>query len=170
MMRLYTSLTATVVALAATVGFDPAAEAQTNPEQIAREHSSTVPVAQIAKIVSVSSLQAWTDTGIDVRAGQTIDIGAWGAVKFSALPGGGTGPQGGPGCIAGPNAFTGRWVAPGAPCWSLVARVNSHAPVFIGQRQTFCASSDGRLYLGVNDEITQFGDNSGAWTTTVLVY
>ncbi|HEX5497970.1 MAG TPA: hypothetical protein VFX03_02045, partial [Thermomicrobiales bacterium] len=58
-----------------------------------------------------------------------------------------------------------NWVTEVAACWSLIGRVGSGAPFAVGFGTSFTATSAGRLYLGVNDDI--FGDNVGSWTATV---
>ncbi|MCV2490994.1 hypothetical protein OF117_16695 [Geodermatophilus sp. YIM 151500] len=70
--------------------------------------------------------------------------------------------------MAGPSTFSGQWVAYGAPCWSLIGRVGEGGQLFaIGNGGTFPVPS-GRLYLGVDDEVAAFGDNSGSWTVQVI--
>jgi hypothetical protein len=115
--------------------------------------------------VTVPATQPWTNTGVDVsgsvtlQASGTIDVGS---------PEGNLGPAGSKtGCVAGPASFSGQWVFDGPPCWSLIAKVGDNGQVFgVGNGGTFSVST-GPLYLGVDDEVAAFGDNSGSWTVQV---
>jgi hypothetical protein len=120
--------------------------------------------ALAATAVSVPATQPWTDTGMDVSGSVTlqptgtIDVGG---------PEGSLGPGGSQtGCVAGPSSFSGQWVLNGVPCWSLIGRVGNGQPFGVGGGGTFHLPS-GRLYLGVDDEVAAFGDNSGSWTVQV---
>jgi hypothetical protein len=99
-----------------------------------------------AKPVTVDGRKAWTDTGIDVRAGDVVTIAASGEVFANETLG------------TGPNGFTERpdLVA------SNVLKTDNHAGLIgrIGETGVpFAVGSDfssgrlpaGRLYLGIND-------------------
>jgi Ca2+-binding EF-hand superfamily protein len=112
------------------------------------------------RTVRVNSQQRWTDSGITVRAGDTITIDASGTIQMSddakdtATPAGST---------------TGR-TAPDAPVLNqlaggLVAQIDYYGPIFIGSRRTFTAPASGRLYFGVNDD--HLPDNRGEFTVNV---
>jgi hypothetical protein len=50
----------------------------------------------------------------------------------------------------------------------LIGRIGGNGIVFeIGVRRTFQARSDGRLFLGINDDT--LANNSGFWTAAVTV-
>ena len=114
--------------------------------------------------ITVPANQPWTDTGIELAAGETVTVTASGTIFIGVgwpyeTPDG----QAWPGCaeIGGSGFLT-----PGLPCWSLVAQITTAgAPFEIGLAKTFTANSAGELYLGVNDNL--FGDNSGSWAATV---
>lgn len=116
--------------------------------------------------VTVPATQPWTNAGVDVsgsvtlQASGTIDVGG---------PEGNLGPAGShTGCVAGPSTFSGQWVFNGPPCWSLIAKVGENGqPFAVGNGGTFPVPS-GRLYLGVDDEVTAFGDNGASWTVQVI--
>lgn len=115
--------------------------------------------------VTVPATQEWTDTGLDVahwvgiRAEGTIDVGG---------PEGNLTPAGSAtGCTTGPTSFSGMWLANGYPCWSLIARVGDGPPFRVGTGGDFLVSS-GRLFLGVDDERGQYGDNSGSWDVSLI--
>jgi EF hand len=115
-----------------------------------------------SRTVHVNSQYRWTDTGIDVRAGQVVTLDASGTIQMSdnaqdtATPAGST---------------TGRR-APDAPilnqlAGALVARIGDYGPIFVGNRQSFNAPVSGRLYFGVNDD--HLPDNSGEFIVNVTM-
>jgi Ca2+-binding EF-hand superfamily protein len=115
-----------------------------------------------SRTVHVNSQYRWTDTGIDVRAGQVVTLDASGTIQMSdnaqdtATPAGST---------------TGRR-APDAPILNqlaggLVARIGDYSPIFVGNRQSFNAPVSGRLYFGVNDD--HLPDNSGEFIVNVTM-
>jgi hypothetical protein len=110
--------------------------------------------------VSVDSRVAWTDTGIDVRAGQTIYFSATGRVHWG--PNRDDGPEG----EHNSPRNNGRPI-PSRPAAALIGRVgDSTGYFFIGDdRGPMRMQSPGRLYLGVNDDYLQ--DNSGSFRVTV---
>jgi hypothetical protein len=76
-----------------------------------------------------------------------------------------------PDCRAAASIYGGRFgifPAPQLPCWSLIGRVGGNGAIFeVGARGTFQARSDGRLFLGINDD--SMANNSGFWTAVVTV-
>jgi hypothetical protein len=119
--------------------------------------------------VTVRSEQPWTDTGIDVTAGDTVLIQASGMINvFSGKPEfeqtpDGAGPAD-PDCIAGPPIYGGHWIADGLACWSLIARIGNGESFFVGSHHLSIAEEEGQLRLGVNDQSGAFADNSGFWS------
>ncbi len=111
--------------------------------------------------LSIPATQAWTDTGIDLAVGSSVNITASGTIYIAGSDPGKT-PDGDPNCTA-PSSF----VAPGLHCWSLIGNIANGTPFQVGSSTKFSASAAGRLYLGVNDEV--FGDNSGNWTATITI-
>jgi TPR repeat protein len=119
--------------------------------------------------VRVAGNQTWTDTGIDVNMGDTVNVGAAGSVALakdrSVSP---QSPDGSsPNCAAfGQN--TASYPAPQLPCWSLIARVGPNGLILaVGTKRVFKATAPGRLYFGINDNSVQ--GNSGIWTALVVV-
>ena len=112
--------------------------------------------------VRVEGTQPWTDTGITVRAGDTITFDAQGSVQISNNRND----------IAGAGGtLSGRREAD-APlsnqvAGALIARIGNSPPLFIGNRRSVRAPFDGRLYLGVNDNHLE--DNSGDFQVMVIV-
>lgn len=110
--------------------------------------------------VSVAAAQQWTDTGISVRAGQTVYFAASGRVRW------GPNRQDGPGGERNSPRNEGRPMA-SRPAAALIGRVGeSDNYFFIGDDTAAIRVRDsGRLYLGTNDDFLQ--DNSGSFRVTV---
>ena len=120
------------------------------------------PVATSGDFVRVEGTQEWTDTGITIRAGDTINFDAQGTVRLSN----------GRNDIAGAGGtLSGRREAnaplPNQVAGALIARIGNSPPLFIGNRRSVRAPFGGRLYLGVNDDY--LNDNSGDFQVTVTV-
>jgi hypothetical protein len=116
--------------------------------------------------VNVSANQAWTDTGLDVKKGDRFSIEASGVIKIASSDPGKT-PDGDQNCIAS-NSF----VAPGLHCYTLIAKIDNGEVVEVGSSSAWEVQGSqeaNRLYLGVNDETSSFGDNSGSWTAHITV-
>jgi Ca2+-binding EF-hand superfamily protein len=120
-------------------------------------------VATSGQIVRVDPKQRWTDTGLDVQAGDRLSFDAEGAMELSLNGGDSSTPAG---------ARSGR-KAPEAPlrdqtAGGLIARIGDAAPLFVGAQRTINrAPVSGRLYLGVNDD--HLDDNSGEYRVSVTI-
>lgn len=111
------------------------------------------------KTITVISTQPWTDTGIDVVAGQIITISARGTITYN-LGGDTSTPNGRPDVPSDPI-----FIAPNLTPLALIMRIGAALPHFEGSSRTFTAQLSGRLTLGVNDNL--FGDNAGSYTATI---
>ncbi len=137
---------------------DPGALTMPGQEPGARGGGRDAPEA-----ILVSARAAWTDTGIDVRAGDVLTIRATGTIQYT----------GDTGALAGPDGARGRAATGDAPLpreviGALIARVGNAAPFFVGATpDAFRAPRNGRLYLGVNDDV--LSDNRGEFRVTVTV-
>ncbi len=106
----------------------------------------------------------WTDTGLDLAAGDALGIRADETVCY-----GGNGtvlcfdPQGRD-AIA-PSS----WTLPGARELSLIAKIGNGAPFFIGSAFVGTTSTGGRLYLGVNDCTGCYSDNGGSYQAHIEI-
>jgi Ca2+-binding EF-hand superfamily protein len=119
-------------------------------------------VATSGDFFRVEGRQQWTDTGINVRAGDTITFDGQGTVRISNNRND----------IAGVGGtLSGRREAnaplPNQTAGALIARIGNSPPLFIGNRRSVRAPFGGRLYLGVNDDYLD--DNSGDFQVTVTV-
>lgn len=110
--------------------------------------------------VNVDAATAWTDTGVDVRAGQTLYFSANGRVRWG--PGRNDGPAG-----EGHSPYNAQRPIPGRPGAGLIGRVgDSNDYFFIGDdKDPIRMRASGRLFLGINDDY--LSDNSGAFRVTV---
>lgn len=117
-------------------------------------------VGTAGDIIPVSATERWTDTGLTIRAGDSISIEADGTIQMSGDRGDTAAPAGG------------RRNAPGAlvrnaPAGILIARIGNGAPFAVGARRTMRAPASGRLYLGVNDDYLE--DNGGQFNAMVSI-
>lgn len=114
--------------------------------------------------VAVMANQPWTDTGINVRAGEMLRFDVSGTIKF----GNGAGDQA---TADGNTEGTARAVLRTVPVRSmpvggLIGRVGNGQPFAIGTApQPIRMPVNGRLWLGIND--LSFNDNSGHFRVIV---
>jgi hypothetical protein len=110
--------------------------------------------------VTVGSTVAWNDTGIDLRAGQTVFFEASGNVRWGRDRR--DGPEGEDNSPRNPNR-----PIPNRPAAGLIGKVGNGVDVFfIGNEQgAIRVRSSGRLYLGINDDFLD--DNSGSFRVVV---
>jgi hypothetical protein len=111
--------------------------------------------------VRVPADQAWTDTHVDLSAGDQLEIEYRGGM-WSPWPGGhydAIGSGGDPLCDC--NQLMGVSHA------ALIARLGDHEPFFVGDHWAQAVGIGGRLFLGIND--TRLDDNAGwleVWVET----
>jgi hypothetical protein len=113
------------------------------------------------KQIIVVANASWTDTGIDLTAGQNIYMEAIGEIRW------------GPNRRANPTGelnspYNSARPLPNRPGAALIGRIAASGdPFFVGDdRGAFRIHSSGRLLLGINDDYLQ--DNSGYFR--VIVY
>jgi YD repeat-containing protein len=112
------------------------------------------------RTIQVNSQVRWTDTGLNVRAGDIVTFQSSGQIRMSDDQGDMANPAG---------SVRGR-TAPDAPilgqsAGALIARIAGYSPIFIGGRTSVTVPVSGRLYLSVNDD--HLPDNAGSFTVTV---
>ena len=103
---------------------------------------------------------AWTDTGIDVRAGRDVYLNSTGRIHW------GPNRQDGPGGDGTARKTTrGRFPRPAAA--TIIRRVGESDDVFFigAESGPIRMRESGRLFLGINDDM--LNDNSGAFRVTV---
>jgi hypothetical protein len=125
-----------------------------------RDGDVGMPRGMRERTTNVTAREAWTDTGIDVRAGQAIYVAASGETRWG--PGRRDGAEG----ERNSPVNQGRPL-PDRPAASLIGRIGDGNDVFFigGDPGPFRARASGRLYLGVNDDVLT--DNSGSLRVTV---
>lgn len=128
--------------------------------EVEGEFSGFGAVGTAGEAVIVDSSVRWTDTGINVRAGDTLTFDAEGRIRISDNPGD---------FAAAGGSATGRRAVdspiPSAPAGGLLARIGNSSPVYVGERRALRAPVSGRLYLGVNDD--HLADNQGEYRVIV---
>jgi len=103
---------------------------------------------------------AWTDTGIDVRAGDMLNFAANGEVLFGRDNSMRASPEGHGGMTSQ------SYPVPAMTVGALIGRVGRTAPFAIGSsRRSMQMPATGRLFLGVNDDNRT--DNSGAFNVVI---
>jgi len=113
--------------------------------------------------LSVPGTVAWTDTGVDVTAGQQLTVTASGTVIHATASNDGCDPTGEPGTsghganlIACPNHA------------SLIGKIgDAGSSFYIGRTYSVPTTGSGRLYLGINDN--DLGNNGGSYSASVAV-
>ena len=116
------------------------------------------PSGRRERLAMVSANTAWTDSGIDVRAGQTIYFEATGQVRWGKDRR--DGPAGERNSPDNPNRPMGNRNAA-----ALIGKIGNDM-FFIGDDSgPVRMRSSGRLYLGVNDDVLT--DNSGNFRVVV---
>ena len=118
-----------------------------------------IPRGMRERQINVTGREPWSDTGIDVRAGQQIYFQASGETRW------GPNRRDGAGGERNSPRNPGRPL-PDRPGAALIGRIGENDLFFIGtDAGPFRVRSAGRLYLGINDDV--FEDNTGALRVTV---
>jgi hypothetical protein len=113
-----------------------------------------------SRTVRVNPQQRWTDSGLSVRAGDTIAVDANGTIQMSDNAQDTANPSG---SVSGRRANDAPIL--NQPAGALIARIDNYGPIFVGDRNSFVAPVSGRLYFGVNDD--HLPDNRGEYTVNV---
>ena len=119
-----------------------------------------VPRGMRERQIVVDAREQWTDTGIDVRAGQQIYFASQGESRWGRdRRDGAEGERNSP---LNPNR-----PLPDRPAAALIGRVGDRNQIFFigADSGPFRARDNGRLYLGINDDVLT--DNSGNLRVTV---
>lgn len=124
------------------------------------------PVAQ-EKTLVVPGNSRGTDTGIDLRVGDSVTISATGNITAGRR----AGVVSADGGRVGVGSIIGTYPVPQAGVGALIGYVrttNGQAtqPFLVGSQQTFNAQADGRLFLLINDD--NYGDNSGQFDVRII--
>ena len=168
-----------------------------NPQIIARASSCFGPATILFSLVILGSAQEapaqniytmdvtstvpWTDTGIYIAAGSQLDITASGIVVYGWSPGQVADANGGDSGVQ----FYPDTVFPNTTVISLIGKIGGttdigtgtpvpegtpgNGPGFVGTSYSELISTSGELFLGFNDRVGYFGDNSGSFSVTIDV-
>ena len=117
--------------------------------------------------VAVPAASPWTDSGVDVAAGDHLYIKGSGVIQVAGSDPGkepngrtvGNPPQ----LCTAASGFN----EPGLECHALLARIGQQHAFAVLAAVSQTVTTSGRLYLGVNDD--DFSDNSGSWRADVKV-
>ena len=113
------------------------------------------------EMIPVSARDRWTDTGLTVRAGDSITFEADGTIQMS-------GDRGDTADPAGSRRSAPEALVRNSPAGTLIARIGNGAPFAVGARRTIArAPANGRLFLGVNDDYLD--DNDGEFEVMVTI-
>ena len=112
-------------------------------------------------MVTVDARQRWTDTRLDVRAGDLLTFASRGTIQMSNDDNDVASP-------AGARSGRGASQAPvNAVAGALIGRIGDGAPFLIGDRTSVTAPGSGGLQLGVNDD--HLADNRGSFEVSITV-
>lgn len=116
------------------------------------------------RTVAIPSEQAWTDTHVECKEGDLLDISATGKILHNkATSESAVDPDG----LADPLYH--QFNVPGLPdanTASLIGNIGGEQPYFfVGKGTTYQCSGAGALFLGIND--VGLADNAGAWVATI---
>ena len=138
--------------------YDASASARDERRNDRRDDVVGIPRGLRERQVNVTAREAWTDTGIDVRAGEQIFFEARGETRW--------GPNRRDGAAGERNSpFNPNRPLPDRPAAALIGRIGNDL-FFIGSEPgPFRVRTTGRLHLGINDDV--FEDNTGAIRVTV---
>ncbi|HKE73688.1 MAG TPA: Hsp70 family protein, partial [Acidimicrobiales bacterium] len=106
--------------------------------------------------------QLWTDTHLECRTGDKLDISASGTAKHEPTRKGTVDPTG----LKDPSFH--KYNVPGLPdanTASLIGSIDQRQPFYVGKGKTYECPRDGKLFLGVND--VGVHNNSGSWVATI---
>lgn len=119
-----------------------------------------IPRGMRERTVNVTAREAWTDTGIDVRAGAPIYFMPSGEWRWGPnRRDGAAGETGSP--------FNRLRPMPNQPAAALIGRIGEDPSAFIigSDPRPVRARASGRLYLGINDDVLD--DNTGSLRVVV---
>lgn len=131
--------------------------------------------------ISVPGTAPWTDTGIVVPSGSELQVSASGTITYGFSAGQQSGPNGGD----QGTQFESLDVLPNAVVVSLIGKIGGTTAIgtgtvvpegtpgdgagFVGASYNETISTGGELFLGFNDHVGAFNDNSGSFSATITV-
>jgi len=128
----------------------------------ARDRSPRAPAGRAGRMITVSTAERWTDSGIDVTAGDVVSFSVAGTVSLGDDRSFGAEGDLDAATPAPRRPMTDR------PAGALIGRIGNSPDdtFFIGaERLPFRVRTSGRLYLGINDDTLD--DDDGAFQVAV---
>lgn len=121
----------------------------------------------IERTVEVPGNSRGTDTGVDLRSGDSVTITATGSVTAGRRAGI-VSPDGG---RVGFGGIAGTYPVAGTGVGALIGYIRltngqNTQPFVVGSQQTLTAPADGRLFLLINDD--NYTDNSGSFSVRII--
>src|SRR5215469_281535 len=117
--------------------------------------------------IDVSVTQTWTDTKIDVRSGEKLQVTATGSANYT------NGPSfTADGLTRGWKDMLHQYAVPDAGHGALIARIGSTdgaQSFLIGASKNFVAPVAGRLFLGINESEKDAGTAQGSFHVTLTI-
>ena len=123
-------------------------------------HAQETPVATtpaVTKELDIPGDKQWTDTGIDVKIGETIHVESAGQMKYQTQ-------------YAGPQGMRRSWTdltrslpVNAAGAGSLIGRIgegDAAIPFALGEKRDVSVRRSGRLFLGLNQAANESGEGS----------
>jgi hypothetical protein len=157
--------------------FDPFGSGGNNPAPVRRRTttggggsapSNNFPTGAIAqeKTLVVPGNSRGTDTGIDLRTGDSVTITATGNITAGRR----AGVVSADGGRVGVGSIVGTYPVAQAGVGALIGYIRTPSgqatqPFLVGSQQSFTAPTDGRLFLLINDD--NYGDNSGQFDVRI---
>jgi actin-like ATPase involved in cell morphogenesis len=130
--------------------------------------TTAVPVPDVDIEVSVPAAVRWTDTGVDLGAGDELSLEATGQVSHAAPdPTSAVGPEGDEREELQQFNRVESGSAVEGPHGALIGRIGEGEPFVVGSGTELTVTQAGRLQLGVNDDGVE--NNDGAFTVSVVV-
>jgi molecular chaperone DnaK len=119
------------------------------------------------KSVVVPGTASYTDTGVDLSAGQKVTVTATGTIHHAPAADATAGPDG----ASDPSLRQYNVQVDGKPLdanhAALIGKIDDGTPFFVGSHKIFMADRPGRFFLGINDG--GVNNNSGSYQANVTV-
>ncbi len=147
--------------------------ARARPPQAAATTAPTA--AKSSTTIKVDVSQTWTDTKLDLRTGEELQITAAGTATYPAAKSAGksAGKSFGPDGLARNFAdLLHQYAVPDAGHGALIGRVGNTdgaQPFEVGASKKFTAVVPGRLYLGINESMRDASTAQGTFDVTIDV-
>jgi actin-like ATPase involved in cell morphogenesis len=114
------------------------------------------------RTLEIPITQLWTDTHLDCKTGDVLDISASGTAMHEQSPQGTVDPTG----LTDPSFH--QYNVPGLPdtnTASLIGSLDQQQPFYVGKGTAYECPRDGKLFLGIND--VGVANNSGSWVAAI---